>query len=424
MKTLRLMREFPLSVRLLLVNQFGVNTGFYLLIPYLATYLTGEVGLSVAVVAVVLAVRNLSQQGLFLIGGSASDRLGARRVIIAGCGLRAVGFALFALGESVPLLLTAAVLSGMAGALFNPAVRAYIAVEAREDRRAAAFALFQVFAQAGALAGPVLGSVLLLLNFRVAAVSAAVIFAGLTIAQALVLPDRAVTASTRSVFADWRECVTNRRFLSFTVAASGLFALQNQLYLVLPMEAERLTGWPSTVAVLFVTSTVVTLLWQVRITERFAGSTTRGRAIAIGMALMGAGFVAPALAYLLPDITHGGAPYWELAARLLPVLAATLLLALGVMIVQPFVNELIPSFGRAEMTGTYFGMFYLTSGVVAAVSTAVIGWVSQLGGKPTGWWGALVCVGIGLTSAAGVALLDRRGALRLVRPAPAGEVAG
>ena len=141
MKTWHEIRRFPLAVRLLLVNQLGVNTGFYLLIPYLATHLTENLGLSAAVVGVVLGVRNLSQQGLFIIGGSASDRLGARGVIIAGCALRTLGFALFALGDGLAVLLAASVLSGVAGALFNPAVRAYLAQEAGENR-AEAFALF------------------------------------------------------------------------------------------------------------------------------------------------------------------------------------------------------------------------------------------------------------------------------------------
>ena len=399
--TVRAMRGFPLSVRLLLVNQLGVNLGFYLLIPYLATYLTGDLGLSVAVVGVILGVRNLSQQGLFLIGGSASDRLGARRVIIAGCGLRAVGFGLFAVGESVPLLLAAAVLSGLAGALFNPAVRAYISVAATERRRAEAFALFNVFAQAGALLGPVLGSVLLLVNFRVAAVTAALVFALLTVAQAFVLPAREVEKHDGSVLADWRECATNRRFVAFTLALSGMFALQNQLYLVLPMEAERVTGAPGAVAAIFVVSTVATLLWQVRITKRYQRKTSRGRAIAIGMAVMGVGFAAPALAYPVP---------W---AGFAAVLVATLLLAVGVMITQPFVYELLPSFGREAMTGTYYGLFYLVSGVVAAGSTALIGWVNEF----AGWLSALVCVAIGLVCAAAVTVLERRSLLD--KPVPA-----
>jgi predicted MFS family arabinose efflux permease len=393
------MRDFPLPVQLLLVNQLGVNLGFYLLVPYLAIHLTNDLGLSVAVVGIILGVRNLSQQGLFLIGGSASDRLGARRVIIAGCALRAVGFGLFAIGESVSLLLAAAVLSGLAGALFNPAVRAYISVEATEERRAEAFALFNVFAQTGALLGPVLGSVLLLVDFRVAAITAAAIFVVLTVAQALVLPARAVGKHTGSVLADWRECVTNRRFVAFTLALSGMFALQNQLYLVLPMEAERVTGSPAMVAAVFIVSTVATLLCQVRITRRCKNSD-RGPAIAVGMAVMGFGFVAPALGYLVPD-----------GMAVAMVLVATLSLSVGVMIAQPFVYELIPSFGREAVTGTYFGLFYLVSGVVAAGSTAVIGWVSELGGRPTGWLSALVCVAIGLVCAVAVTTLNRRGVL-------------
>lgn len=406
MRTLRLVREFPLPVRLLFVNQFGVNLAFYILMPYLATHLAQDLGLSLAVVGVVLGVRNLSQQGLDLIGGSAADRFGARGVIIIGCGLRAVGFGLFALGGSIPLLLSAAVLSGVAGALFNPAVRAYVTVETGAERRAAAFALLLVFAQAGTLLGPALGAALLLIEFRAVALAAGLVFVVLTIVQWAALPGRPVPRHSNSVVADWRECATNRRFLAFTLALSGLFALQAQLYLVLPLEAARLTGTASSVAVLFVLSCVVTMAGQVRVTSYFSAAMPRGRALACGMAIMGAGFTVPALSHLVPAAGTGLGPTAFLL-RLLPVLTAATLLAFGVMIVQPFVLELIPAFGRPHVAGTYFGVFYLVSGVVATVSTAAVGWVSELGG----WLAALLCAVIGLACAAGVTLLDRRGAL-------------
>lgn len=215
MKTLNAVRGFPLAVRLLLVNQLGVNTGFYLLIPYLATHLSQDLGLSAAAVGVILGLRNLSQQGLFLLGGSAADRLGARGVIIAGCALRTLGFAMFALGDALPLLLAASILSGLAGALFNPAVRTYVAQEAGE-RKAEAFALFNVFATTGALLGPLLGTLLLLVDFRAAAVTAAGIFAALTLAQLLVLPAREVPAPETRLTGDWREAAGSRGFLAFS----------------------------------------------------------------------------------------------------------------------------------------------------------------------------------------------------------------
>ncbi|MCA1695790.1 MAG: MFS transporter, partial [Actinobacteria bacterium] len=69
-------RSFDRPVQLLLVNQLSINIGFYMLIPYLAGYLAGDLGLAVWVVGLVLGVRNFAQQGMFLIGGTLADRLG------------------------------------------------------------------------------------------------------------------------------------------------------------------------------------------------------------------------------------------------------------------------------------------------------------------------------------------------------------
>ncbi|MFC5213507.1 MFS transporter [Streptomyces coerulescens] len=389
MRTWREMRGFPLAVQLLLVNQLGVNTGFYLLIPYLATHLGENLGMSAAVVGVVLGVRNLSQQGLFIIGGSAADRLGARGVIIAGCALRTVGFALFALGDGLPVLLAASVLSGLAGALFNPAVRAYLAQEAGE-RKAEAFALFNVFATTGALIGPLLGSALLLVDFRTSALTAAAIFAVLTVAQALVLPARKVAPSGSGVLGDWREVLGNRAFLAFSLAMVGMFTLENQLYLLLPDGAREATGWDGAAGIVFLVGTVANLAFQLRITKALKSRGSRAGWIAAGLVVMGLAFLPAAL-----------------MTGVVPVLLGALLLYLGIMIASPFVMELIPRFGRPELTGTYFGIFYVVSGVAAAVGNTVVGWAMDTGDRLP--W--VCCAVVGTASACGVAWLHRRGVL-------------
>ncbi|MFI8950113.1 MFS transporter [Streptomyces sp. NPDC053750] len=406
------MRRFPLAVRLLLVNQLGVNTGFYLLIPYLATHLGENLGLSAAVVGVVLGVRNLSQQGLFLIGGSAADRLGARGVIIAGCALRTAGFALFALGDNLGVLLAASVLSGVAGALFNPAVRAYLTQEAGE-RKAEAFALFNVFATTGALIGPLLGSVLLLVDFRTSALTAAGIFAVLTVAQALVLPARKATPSGGTVLGDWREVVGNRAFLAFACAMTGMFTLESQLYLLLPEGARQATGWDGAAGLVFVVGTLANLTLQLRITRTLKTRGGRAGWIAVGLALM-------ALAFLPPALVAGGTSTGPLAA--VPALLGALLLYLGLMVASPFVMELIPRFGRPELTGTYFGIFYVVSGVAAAAGNTAVGWAMDAGERGGAAWLPWVCCALaGLASAGATAWLSRRGALP-EHPAPTAPV--
>ncbi|MFF5724779.1 MFS transporter [[Kitasatospora] papulosa] len=418
MNTWNEIRGFPLAIRLLLVNQLGVNTGFYLLVPYLATHLGDDLGMSAAVVGVVLGVRNLSQQGLFLIGGSAADRLGARGVIIAGCAIRTVGFALFALGDGLLVLLAASVLSGLAGALFNPAVRTYLAQEAGE-RRAEAFALFNVFATTGALIGPLLGSALLLVDFRASALTAAGIFALLTVAQALVLPARQVPPATGSVTADWREAVGNRAFLAFALAMVGMFTLENQLYLLLPAGARHATGWDGAAGLVFLVGTIAGIAFQLRITRALSRRGTRGRWIAAGLVLMGLAFVPPML--VAGTGTPPAGPV-DATLRALPVLAGALLLHLGVMVAQPFVMELIPGFGRQELTGTYFGIFYAVSGIAAAVGNAAVGRAMDAapdgGGGPAALLPWACCLAAGLVSAGAVTWLHRNGTLPRTRPVP------
>ncbi|WP_051110545.1 MFS transporter [Longispora albida] len=371
-------------MRFLLVNQFAVNVGFYLLVPFLAGHLSGA-GLAAGAAGLVLGVRTLSQQGMFLLGGSLADRLGCRPVIIAGCALRTLGFGLFAVLDSLPGLILASALAGLAGALFNPAVRAYVAVAAGE-RKAEAFARFNVYANAGALAGPLLGAALIGVGFRLVAVVAALIFAALTVAQMLALPPLAAEPAEHPLWKDWAEVLSNRRFVLFALAGSGMYALYSQLYLALPLAA----GPPWAVSGVFLLATVISIAGQVRITRWCRGRWRPGQAIAAGLGVMGLGFCVPVLPG--PWAVFGG----------------TALLAAGYAMAHPFALELIPGLGADRLPGTYFGAFYLVSGVVAAAGSAGIGWALDASPGPLAW---VLLAAAGLASAAGVAALDRKGQL-------------
>ncbi|CAM5398664.1 MFS transporter [Streptomyces tanashiensis] len=101
-----------------------------MLMPYLAAHLADGLGMAAWAVGLVLGAGNLSQQGMFLVGGALADRLGFKPLIVAGCALRTVGFGALAFAQSLPMLIAASLVTGLAGALFNPAVRACLAAEA------------------------------------------------------------------------------------------------------------------------------------------------------------------------------------------------------------------------------------------------------------------------------------------------------
>src|SRR5215210_7165110 len=87
------------GVWVLLADQVLMNTGFFMLFPLLTVHLTRNLGFDATGVGLVLAARNLVQQGTAPLGGSLSDRIGYKPVIVAGFGVRAAGFLLFAVSN-------------------------------------------------------------------------------------------------------------------------------------------------------------------------------------------------------------------------------------------------------------------------------------------------------------------------------------
>lgn len=405
-------RNFGWPSRLLMVNQFGINLGFYMLMPYLAGYLAGPLGLAAWAVGLVLGVRNFSQQGMFLIGGTLADRLGYKPLIVGGCVLRTVGFGLLVVAESLPFMLIASAATGFAGALFNPAVRAYVAADAGE-RRIEAFALFNVFYQAGILAGPLVGLALMFVDFRMTAAAAAIVFAALTLAQLFALPQRiaAAPATKTSVLQDWRSVASNRSFLLFAAAMIGSYVLSFQVYLALPLHARKLLpGHDSVVtAMIFVVSGLVAIGGQMRITRWFARRWGSGRSLTIGMLILAAAFL-PLV--VLPEAGRAGT-----VAAVAALLLATGILAVGSAAVFPFEMDTVVSLADGRLVGTHYGFYNTIVGVGILAGNLATGWLLQAMnalGRPELVWVLLSL--IGGVSAIGLFGLDRRGRLD---PAPA-----
>ncbi|MFI9585951.1 MDR family MFS transporter [Streptomyces sp. NPDC052236] len=414
-------RTYERSVQLLMVNQFTINLGFYMLMPYLATHLAGPLGLAGWLVGLILGVRNFSQQGMFLLGGTLADRFGYKPLIIAGLVLRIAGFATLGLVESVPALLAASAATGLAGALFNPAVRAYLAADAGE-RRVEAFALFNVFYQAGILLGPLVGMLLTGVSFRVTCLVAAGIFAVLSIVQIRALPARRGDDATpkqdqEGVLSQWRGILANRPFLLFSVAMIGSYVMSFQVYLALPLEVRRLGGegtfGTAAVAMLFAVSGLSTILGQTRVTAWCKSRMEPGRALMWGLLTMGVAFVPLLVATAIP-VPDDGMGLWLLAA--VPPALSALLLAVGTMIAYPFEMDTIVRLSGNRLVATHYGLYNTICGIGITLGNLLTGAAldaARDAGMSALPWIALLA--LGLACAAALHGLHRTG--RLAPPA-------
>ena len=391
------------AVQVLLVNELTIFLSFYMLFPYLAIYFRDTLGFSAWMVGLVLGIRVLSQQGLNVIGGTLADRVGYKPLITAGLALRAAGFALFGLVDSLGGILVAAILTGLAGALFGPALRAYLAAEAAPGRRAEVFALANFAGQIGTLLGPPLGVALLGLSFRLVCLTAGGIFFGLMLLQFRYLPRRVDIhgEAAQPVLRDWAEVMANRGFLLFAAVMLASSVMQSQAYLTLPLEARRATGSDTAVGALFVVASVLTIVGQVRVTTWCQARYRPAEAVALGLALMTVAFAAPLFAAL---IGHAGS--------IMPTLVAMVFLTVGAMVASPFAMAMVPRFGRDRLIATYFGFYAMAGGIGSTVGNALVGAALDaqshpaLVGLP---WGLMLTLGAG--AAATLRHLDRRGLL-------------
>lgn len=407
MGAMRQFASFGWPSRLLMVNQFGINFGFYMLMPYLAGYLAGPLGLAAWAVGLVLGVRNFSQQGMFIVGGTLADRLGYKPLIVAGCLLRTAGFGLLVVADSLPAVLIASAATGFAGALFNPAVRAYLATDSAE-RRVEAFAMFNVFYQAGILAGPLAGLALIATDFRVVAGVAAAVFGILTVAQLFALPQHTVDQPIEktAVLEDWRIVLANRSFLLFAAAMIGSYVLSFQVYLALPLHAAVLAPSHESliVAAVFVVSGLVAVGGQLRITQWFAARWSPGRSLTLGMTILSTSF--------LPLIVVPNGGRFGVAAAIVAMLASAAMLAVGSAAVFPFEMETVVALAGGRLVATHYGFYNTIVGIGILAGNLATGTLLQAtrdAGADELLWGGLAVVGL----MAGLALhrLDRTGHL-------------
>ncbi|MFI8824021.1 MFS transporter [Streptomyces sp. NPDC053431] len=391
-------RTFEPAVRLLFLNQLTINLGFYMLMPYLAAHLADGLGMAAWAVGLVLGARNLSQQGMFLVGGALADRLGFKPLIVAGCALRTVGFGALAFAQSLPMLIAASLATGLAGALFNPAVRACLAAEAGE-RRVEAFALFNAYYQGGILLGPLVGVALTGVSFRLTCVVAAVLFAGLTVVQLRHLPVRrsaeAAAGDGGRTGRQFRTVLANRLFWLFSLAMTGSYVLSFQVYLALPLAAD---GTAATTA-LFVVSALVALAGQLRITAWCKARLSRERCLVLGLALMGAAFLVPA----------------ALGRSLVGLLLCAAVLAVANAVLYPYEMDTVVALSGGRWVATHYGLYNTVCGIGITLGNLGTGALLDV----TGWSAApwLVLCAVGLGCAAAVAALARGGRLAVRQPA-------
>lgn len=359
---IRFVMELSAPIKVLLLNNFGFNVGFYMLLPYLAKHITENLGLAAGFAGFIMGLRMFSQQGLFLVGGTLADRLDYQSVIMTGCGLRVLGFALFGVVAHPLGIVCAAFMSGFAGALFTPAYQALMARLTEGDpNREKIYAFQNATSQAGAFLGPLIGLMMLRRSFAFLSLASAAMFFILLVLQWHYLPRMKGTehASTLSIREDWMAVFRRRNFILFCLAMAAYYVMFNQIYILLPLSTPN----DESVAAIFSLIAVLGVVLQMPVSAIATRLLSRSARLGLGMAVMAISF--PVLGLKLG------------AAGEIPVapLASATLLSLGMLVVFPPAISMVPELGGERHQGVCYGVFYLFAGIAGASGGGLSAWL-------------------------------------------------
>ncbi|MFB7086090.1 MDR family MFS transporter [Streptomyces sp. NPDC056296] len=395
-------RGAPLSplLRLLIVTQLAFNIGFFAVLPFLSEHLGQGIGMAGWLVGFVLGLRTFSQQGLFVVGGALADRYGIRPVVLAGCVLRIAGFGWLGFAERTWAVVGAVLLIGFAAALFSPAVESEVARQAvvREGEgggdRTRVLALFTVAGQAGAFVGPLLGALLLAVDFRTACLAGAGVFVLVLAGHAWLLPQRLPGRARVRVKGGARLLLRNRRFLALCCAYGAYLLAYNQLYLALPAEVERAAGSQAPLAWLFALSSLLVVTAQLPVTRWAGERLTLRRSMVAGLVLIAAGFAVVGVA------RPAG---WTGTGGLVPAAGFVVLLTVGQMLVAPVARAWVPDLAEDGRLGLYTGALSSVSGLIVLAGSSATGLLLDSGLPVAVPWLVLAAVPL-----AAVGVLPRR----------------
>lgn len=372
--------------KVLVINGFTFNLGFYMLLPYLADHLQHDLGITGWFVGAIIGLRVLSQQGLFLVGGTLGDLFGYKKLILLGCAIRIIGFALLGIGQTVPVLLIGAFCSGFAGALFTPSSQAYLASEyPHQNQRQKVFALQNLTSEAGMLLGPLVGLSLLVVDFALVGLLSAGLFSILLLIQWRFLPELDSQQSTLkepqpAFWRQWFSMLTHKAFMAFVLCSSVYHLLFHQLYIAIPHEVRVVTQDISIITWVFATSSITGVLMQMPVSRFVEHRLGTALGMGLGMSIMGS-------SYLWLNLHFAPFPA-------MPFLFCALFFSLGSMLVFPLLGAHVPTFCEAKTLGSHYGLYSCIGGLYAFTGNITIGWLlSSTSINHSYIWIGLACCG-------------------------------
>lgn len=318
---------------------FFMVVGFEMIMPLIIGHYVKNIGLSATAVAFALAMRLFSQQGFAMLGGTLADRFDIRTLISIGVLLRSISFVTLAFASNFPLLLFSMILAGLGGMLFDTPYQTAIAILTTKENRSRYYALNNTLIGIASTIGPLLGVLLLRLDFKAVCFGAAFCFMINFVISRFTMPPIVRSEPSYSVVSSFKTVAKDRSFLMFVFVMVIFWLAATQINISFPLRIQELSGTAASVGVMWAIYAAVTVVLQYPLVSLMLRKYSPRQSMLIGISII-------ASALLLISFVNTTNMF----------LVAVVLFTLGMLLARPNQQTIAVAMADSRAMGLYLGV--------------------------------------------------------------------
>ena len=366
---------------MIFVGNIIMSSGFSMFFPFLSIYFNNRLGISMSAIGLVWLFIGIAAAVSETVGGMMADRLGRRKVMLAGMGMRATIFTLVTIAVALEwgfvIISGLIILAFLLSDIVNPALNAMIADVVAPSKRLEAYSVVRVGGNLGFAVGVMVGGIMAVISyslvFAVAALSSAIYFLIVLFRIPESIPSFSrERESIRSMVRPFKDST----FLIFTMAAMFLFILLSQMNTTLPTFINDTVGMPEyEIGLVYALNGMMIVLLQIPLSRRIKG---------YDLSMLFIGSVLFAVSYSMVAWANG---LWYM-------MMVMVFITMAEMIVSPAAMNMVARLSPESMRGRYMGAYGLMLSTGCAFGPFIGGVVIDRFTSPLMIWGTLSTLGL------------------------------